>query len=127
MDYNHQCTVHTYELMGKPACAVRGSSEFFVLIDDTFCLTFEGLLFLGITKACKRIWSKKIPGCLAKFWVNGPCFVQNLPIFLNFQGFGIFKRSKFILKVLIFNTYMSICINNDFYAIKKNFPSLSWQ
>ena len=48
---------------------------------------------LGVKNDSKNFGNKKTLGYLAKFWVNGPCFVQNLPIFMNFQGFGIFKRS----------------------------------
>ena len=32
----------------------------------------------------KNFGDKNRLGCLAKFWVNGPCFIQNLPIFLSF-------------------------------------------
>ena len=29
----------------------------------------------------RTLGTKKIEGCLAKFWVNGPCTIQNLLIY----------------------------------------------
>ena len=64
--------------------------------------------------------TKKILVCLVIFWVNGPCFIQNLPIFLNLYGFVSSKISKIIWKVSIFNNIICICTNINFYAIWKS-------
>ena len=77
--------------------------------------TYDFHLGRGIFRG--KLWEQRMLGCLAKFWVNGPCFVQNLPIFLNFQDYVSFKISKIIWKVKIFNIYMWICINIDFCDI----------
>ena len=39
-----------------------------------------------------------VVGSLAKFWVNGPCFLQNLQNFLNFYDFISLKISNTIFK-----------------------------
>ena len=46
-------------------------------------MTLEGV-FLGVKNSSKNFGNKKILGYLAKFWVNGPCFIENLTIFPKF-------------------------------------------
>ena len=70
--------------------------------------------------------TKKILGCLAKFWVNGPCFIENLTIFLSFYDLVNFKKSKIIWKVKTFNFFIFICINMDYYDLWKISPFLTW-
>ena len=35
----------------------------------------------------RTLGTKKIWGCLVKFWVHGPCFIENLPIVWSFYDF----------------------------------------
>ena len=86
-------------------------------------MTFEGV-FSGVKNNSKNFGNKKILDCLAKFWVNGPCFVQNLPFFLSFYKFVSLENVKIIWKVKIFDIYMCICKNIDFYDILKKFSIL---
>ena len=95
----------------------NGDSERFWVCD-------LGRVFLGVKNNSENFGNKKILGCLAKFRVNGPCFVQNLPFFLSFYNFVSFKNVKIIWKVKIFNIYMCICKNIDFYDILKKFSIL---
>ena len=78
---------------------------------------------LGVKNNSKNFGNKKILSCLAKFWVNGSCLVLNLPIFLSFYCFLSFKKVKFIC-FKIFNIYMCICKNIDFYVILKKYSIL---
>ena len=61
-------------------------------------LTLEGV-FLGVKNNSKNFGNKKILGCLAKFWVNGPCFIENLTIFLSFYDLVelIGESQKYVL------------------------------
>ena len=77
-------------------------------------LTLGGV-FLGVKNNSKNFGNKKILGCLAKFWVKGPCFIENIPIFFNFHDFVSFKRSKIIWKVKIFKGHKCISLDIDFY------------
>ena len=54
-------------------------------------LTLGGV-FLGVKNNSENFGNKKILGCLAKFRVNGPCFTENLPIFLSFYDLVNFKK-----------------------------------
>ena len=75
------------KLQGVPKkIGILSSFEFFGL----------GGVFVGVKNNSKNFENKKILGCLAKFSVNGPCFIQNLPVFLDSHDFVSLKKSKII-------------------------------
>ena len=95
------------------------------MILDIFWFCLQANWMGSLTKIILRtLGTKRIYGCLANFWGNVPCFIQNLPIFLNFHYFYSFKMSKRIWKVKIFNIYM--CISSaklTFKTFQKVFDS----